>query len=387
MDVPKITVFKSPPWQKPVAQAASPRLSDVYEEFPTKSKCFSRRINAGGSRSLECIPENMVLQDTHKYSTTHLRDSSRLSPHQVLPPIQRFSDEELPEMRQRAHSDPNKYSALLKKKAEEKKESPLVKPSSPAMHPSPPKDKLNELNKNKPASTSGHRVLRRTNSKELEEKIALNSPNGAIPGMPLSSSHSERVKHGSPLTAKPSDIKLHHPIIRRKSSESIVSNPGTPEKRITRNKTLVNRNLSHEALVTHPAISILKEPARARTNSLPGAFPLKTQVQSPKNLPLRMLKEAKSSVAYALIGSPGRDRWPSPERKTTSYINSDSDSPSADNTDSDSLETIHKLQPVDASEEFKSILCDLTIQERAKQLAAITDPKEYFQRATSWRLK
>ena len=101
----------------------------------------------------------------------------------------------------------------------------------------------------------------------------------------------ERVKHGSPLTAKPSDIKLHHPIIRRKSSESIVSNPGTPEKRITRNKTLVNRNLSHEALVTHPAISILKEPARARTNSLPGAFPLKTQVQSPKNLPLRMLKE------------------------------------------------------------------------------------------------
>ena len=38
MDVPKITVFKSPPWQKPVPQLHVPKLSDVYEEFPFKSK-------------------------------------------------------------------------------------------------------------------------------------------------------------------------------------------------------------------------------------------------------------------------------------------------------------------------------------------------------------
>lgn len=54
------------------------------------------------TRSLECIPEHTILQDTHKYSTNHLRDNNRLSPHQVLPPINGM-DDDLPEMRQRAY--------------------------------------------------------------------------------------------------------------------------------------------------------------------------------------------------------------------------------------------------------------------------------------------
>ena len=59
----------------------------------------------GMSRSLECIPENTVLHDTHKYSTVHLRDNNRLSPHQILPPIGGIlaESDELPEMRQRAY--------------------------------------------------------------------------------------------------------------------------------------------------------------------------------------------------------------------------------------------------------------------------------------------
>ena len=90
-------------------------------------------------------------------------------------------------------------------------------------------------------------------------------------------------------------------------------------------------------------------------------------------------------MAYALIGSPGRNRWPSPERQATSYINSDSDSHSAENTDSDSLETIHTLQPVAASDEFNSILHDLKLNDRMHELNSITDPKEYFQRVANWQ--
>lgn len=36
MDVPTITVFKSPPWHKPPEITA--KIRDVYEEFPVKPK-------------------------------------------------------------------------------------------------------------------------------------------------------------------------------------------------------------------------------------------------------------------------------------------------------------------------------------------------------------
>ncbi|KAF6040327.1 hypothetical protein EB796_001369 [Bugula neritina] len=98
----------------------------------------------------------------------------------------------------------------------------------------------------------------------------------------------------------------------------------------------------------------------------------------------------KSTVAYALVASPGRNRWPSPERNATSYINTDS-SDSATPTDgrqsADSLETIeltstNKLdQP---SEAFKTILRDLKKSSHVdNDLYTITDPQEYFRRVAN----
>lgn len=106
-----------------------------------------------------------------------------------------------------------------------------------------------------------------------------------------------------------------------------------------------------------------------------------------------------STVAYALIGSPGRNRWPSPDRHATSYINTDSsESPTAETppdsiySDSDSLETIRKLtppnelaQPPHASREFNSILHGFQFNRKTNVLQDIADPEEYFQKAASWK--
>ena len=83
-------------------------------------------------------------------------------------------------------SDPHKYSAMIKRKGEDRRDSPLSK--SHLVHPSPPKDRPHDLSvKSKPVATSNHKVLRRTNSRENEEKRSLTSPSGNIPGMPLAS--------------------------------------------------------------------------------------------------------------------------------------------------------------------------------------------------------
>ena len=115
----------------------------------------------------------------------------------------------------------------------------------------------------------------------------------------------------------------------------------------------------------------------------------------------------KSTVAYALIGSPGRSRWPSPERQTTSYINSEEESPidtppeclsdtenhpelshheQQQNSHSEVL--FHRPNPKlddNASREFKAILKDFKSSSSNgaanNSLNSITDPAEYFQKA------
>lgn len=106
----------------------------------------------------------------------------------------------------------------------------------------------------------------------------------------------------------------------------------------------------------------------------------------------------KSSVAYALIGSPGRNRWPSPERQATSYINSEDDSsidtpPECASDDNDNHhENVPRLTPAtprlvddNASAEFKLILKDLKSNSSKKnhygQLTSLTDPADYFRQA------
>ena len=92
-------------------------------------------------------------------------------------------------------SDPHRYSAISKKKTEERRDSPIGRPPAPIVHPSPPKERPHDLGtKNKPVVSSPHKVLRRTSSKESEDRKSLNSPLGNVPGTILSHGTSGR-KH------------------------------------------------------------------------------------------------------------------------------------------------------------------------------------------------
>lgn len=122
----------------------------------------------------------------------------------------------------------------------------------------------------------------------------------------------------------------------------------------------------------------------------------------------------KTSVAYALIGSPGRNRWPSPERHASSYINSDDSGASPGVSPPTGIprrsidEGIPTLTDVDAfsgtdidelvsrtatvkdpqgSQEYRSILQDLQTAAKVEQLTAISDPQEYFHRAAAANLR
>jgi len=409
MDVPKITVFKSPPWHKPVPQLQMPKLSDVYEEFPVKSKMLPRRLNMGMSRSLECIPENTILHDTHKYSTVHLRDNNRLSPHQILPPISQIGEDDLPEMRQRAYSDPHKYSAR-RKSMDDKKESPLTR-SIAVPQPSPPvKEKPSDIQCNTVLTPDNKAQNRRTtNHKENTATRTPTSPNKA----PSSPAGLARVGNASPMSSKPPRANAIPPL-RRKITDSTNShsNPSTPEglNRVGRNRKFVNRNLSGDNVITHPSVAALKDgsvsQSRLRTNSLPTSLnEPKTRRRSTNSQPDIQTKPKdeglKSTVAYALIGSPGRSRWPSPDRQTTSYIHSEEESPIetppeclSDTENQHDMcpqyhndVQIHRLTPKldnNASSEFKAILRDFkstTPNSAGNKLNSISDPAEYFQKA------
>lgn len=110
----------------------------------------------------------------------------------------------------------------------------------------------------------------------------------------------------------------------------------------------------------------------------------------------------KSSVAYALIGSPGRNRWPSPERQATSYISSEDESPLDTPSECDSDTENHQNSPQQsecfstlapkqaaqdhASAEFRSILKGFkssASNNNDDSLTLISDPVEYFTRAAA----
>ena len=112
----------------------------------------------------------------------------------------------------------------------------------------------------------------------------------------------------------------------------------------------------------------------------------------------------KESTAYALIGSPGRSRWPSPDRNSSSYINTSGydGNDASDSSVNSSSESIHHAETpsltatptagpqsasnndlyCNASEEFKSILKDFKHNER-KDICSIKDPEQYFKVASA----